>query len=134
MLKRVFYISEITDGTTMVDVQSIVSSSTVWNRRHDVTGLLISARRNFAQVLEGRDEYMEAVMRRIRADTRHHSIRIVVDEPISLRLFGRWSMALVQRDDLSDALARLCSVGNDPVVTQSLLRELARASEDLGNL
>jgi len=130
MLRRILYVSAVTAGTTALDVRSIVSSSTVWNRRHDLTGLLVASEANFAQVLEGRATAMAAVMDRIRRDAHHHDIHVRVDEPVSRRMFGRWSMICIRRDDLADELRRL-HAAPDVVLEDRLLEDLARASREL---
>lgn len=107
MLTRVFYISEIAPGMTDVGMQVILGISQVNNRRLDVTGMLAQSDGHFAQVLEGRVAAVKALMDRIRADARHVGLRVLLDEPIVTRQFARWSMGLIRRDDMAQAMQLL---------------------------
>ena len=107
MQRRVFYVSVIAHGVTEVEVRAIVSASSVWNQRHDVTGMLVASSNHFAQALEGRDADIELVLARIRADAHHRDMRIQIDVATTVRRFGGWSMAYVARRDLGDEMARL---------------------------
>ena len=107
MLARVFYVSEIAPGMTDVGMQVILGISQVNNRRLDVTGMLAQSDGHFAQVLEGRAAAVKALMDRIRADARHVGLRMLLDEPIVTRQFARWSMGLIRRDDMAQAMQLL---------------------------
>ena len=76
MLTRVFYISEIADSVTDVDVQIILGVAQVNNRRLDVTGMLAQSDGHFAQLLEGRSDVMRTLLAKIARDPRHRAIRI----------------------------------------------------------
>ncbi len=73
---------------------------------------------------------MGALMERIRQDAHHRAIKMLVEEPVTQRLFGRWSMAYIQRDDLSEDLRRL-HVNSVPELRSSVLEAMTRASQDL---
>lgn len=107
MLTRVFYVSEIAPGMTDVVMQVILGVAQVNNRRLDVTGMLAKSDGHFAQVLEGRAAAVAALMDRIRADARHVGLRVLLEEPIVTRQFARWSMGLIQRDDMAPQMERL---------------------------
>ena len=130
MLRRVFYVSEIVAPTTSLDVRAIVSASLIWNRRHDLTGLLVASVNHFAQVLECRDEAMKLVLERIRRDPHHRSIHVQFDEVASLRRFEKWSMAYVQRDDLSCELERLHAAECTPSEKRAVMEELEQSGLD----
>jgi len=130
MLKRVFYVSAIAAGTAYIDVRAIISTSIVRNRRHDITGLLVASQSHFAQVLEGNNQNMSALMDLIQKDSHHLAIKVLVDRPIARRLFGRWSMAYLQRYDLAEDLRRLHSSA-DEALQRSVIKEMARASHEL---
>ncbi len=104
---RIFYVSAIALPIEHVEIQAIVSSSIVWNRQRDVTGILVATARNFAQALEARPEAIDLVIERIRGDRHHFDVRIQLDEPIRIRRFAQWSMADRIRRDLGVKLALL---------------------------
>ena len=105
-LVRLFYVSEILTPISAVEVQVILGASQIRNRRLDVTGMLAQSEGHFAQVLEGRREAVDEVMARISRDSRHASLRVLLEESITRRQFAHWAMGLIRRDDLADELQR----------------------------
>ena len=104
MLRRILYVSSIAEGTTDQVLRHIVAVAQINNRRLDVTGALAIAPGVFAQVLEGPAADVERTLDRIRRDERHVGLQLLLDEPIALRLFDRWSMQLLV-DERSARLA-----------------------------
>lgn len=107
MLTRVFYISEIADSVTDVDVQVILGVAQVNNRRLDVTGMLAQSDGHFAQLLEGRSDVMRTLLAKIARDPRHRAMRMLLQDSIERRQFVRWSMRLVRRDDMAEEMRLL---------------------------
>jgi hypothetical protein len=107
MLIRVFYISEIADSLTDVDVQVILGAAQINNRWLDVTGMLAQSDGHFAQLLEGRLEVVLDMVKKIRKDPRHRALRILLEETIVTRQFTRCAMRLVRRDDMTDVMRAL---------------------------
>jgi hypothetical protein len=107
MLTRLFYISEIADSVTDVDVQVILGVAQVNNRRLDVTGMLAQSDGHFAQLLEGRSDVMRNLIAKIARDPRHRAMRLLLQDSIERRQFARWSMRLVRRDDMSEEMRLL---------------------------
>lgn len=105
MLVRHFYVSEIVEGVSELDVQVILGVAQVNNRRLDLTGMLAQSDGHFAQVLEGRADAVAALMARIRRDARHRDVRTLLQESAERRQFAHWAMGLVRRDDMRDAIA-----------------------------
>jgi hypothetical protein len=50
--------------------------------------------------LEGEKAYVDFLMRKIVKDSRHHSLKVVTERPISKPEFGTWSMAYRKGDDI----------------------------------
>lgn len=111
MLVRLYYVSEIGPQLSDIDVQIIVGESQVRNRRLDITGMLVQTERHFLQIIEGRKESVDQLMSSVMRDRRHMNIRRVLEEPITRRLFAQWAMAMCQRGDLGQALARIHAAG-----------------------
>lgn len=104
MLTRIFYISEIAETVTDIDVQVILGVAQVNNRRMDVTGMLAQSDGHFAQVLEGRTDVMRTLLAKIAVDPRHRALRSLLQDSIERRQFSRWSMGLVRRDDMAEQM------------------------------
>ncbi|MEZ0487875.1 BLUF domain-containing protein [Fibrella aquatica] len=57
-----------------------------------ITGVFLYVRGSIIQVLEGEQQAVEAVYRRIEADPRHHQLERILTRPITHRLFTDLSM------------------------------------------
>lgn len=130
MLTRIFYISEIVESVTDVDVQVILGVAQVNNRRLDVTGMLAQSDGHFAQVLEGRTDVMRTLVAKIAADPRHRAMRSLLQDAIERRQFARWSMGLVRRDDMAEQMrvAHRDGCANDAHARQLIQQLMAYAS------
>lgn len=58
-----------------------------------VTGALVYTRSNFAQILEGPDEAVDALMAKIARDPRHDHVTVVDVQRPAERIFDHWSLA-----------------------------------------
>ena len=92
MVRVVAYASEYVGSDIQHDLADIRASSLVNNRRDQVTGTLLFDRGYFVQVLEGLDEPVSDVLRRIEADKRSGPCSILFDIPLPERSFEDWDM------------------------------------------
>lgn len=69
------------------------------NSGKDITGLLLYKGGNFMQVLEGPEEAVEALYKKIEADPRHKDCSVLSREQISARQFPAWQMAFQDLDN-----------------------------------
>jgi hypothetical protein len=99
-LQRLVCISEIAPATTEIDVHVIASITGLHHRRMDVTGVLVRGGGYLVQLVEGRAEALEAVLRRVEAESRHCATRVLSNAPITKRRFDRWATLLVQDETL----------------------------------
>ena len=65
------------------------------NKQHGITGALLLLDDCFVQTLEGDEAEVQALLARIRADSRHDSLEVLETGLVDRRVFGRWSMAKV---------------------------------------
>jgi len=90
---RLVYLScrapHVTDSAVVDD---IVLPAMAKNRRLDITGCLWFDRDRFLQTLEGPEESVDFVFKRIEADGRHDQVTRLLREPQDRRLFSRWAM------------------------------------------
>jgi len=92
MLRRVLYVSQETQPFCPSEVAALAARASEVNAGQDVTGVLIHARGEFMQFLEGPVEGIRSVLERITADPRHTAIVFLLDEPGRYRLFEAWNM------------------------------------------
>jgi hypothetical protein len=62
------------------------------NARVGISSIATVHRGRFAQVLEGPEDAVRAVLRRILGDPRHHSLTVLADGPLVERRYSGWSM------------------------------------------
>ena len=106
-LKQLFYISRMAEGVDERAIRNILAISRRNNRMLDVTGCLSFTGRHFAQVLEGREDAIAELTRRIHADSRHTEFRLLIDRPATLREHPLWSMAYMHDLELSSDIQAL---------------------------
>ena len=109
-MKYIVYVSQAAKAFSTDDLAGLLTHSRERNAADSITGLLVYRyntdfkRGNFLQVLEGTDDALDDVWRRISGDPRHHTI-IVLDEGESdARMFADWSMGFrnVDESDLAN--------------------------------
>ena len=82
-------------GFTAGVLDDILTVSRARNSRDGITGTLICRADIYLQLIEGPDEAIAATYARIAADDRHLEINVLVEGPVTSRLFPQWAM----RDD-----------------------------------
>ncbi len=70
------------------------------NEREDVTGLLLYMDGKFMQALEGEQETVLALYRRIAMDDRHTKVTTLIKFAIPARSFPEWSMGFANIDKI----------------------------------
>ena len=93
-LERLVYESTAT-GTTesILNLATILATSQRNNDRDGLTGALAAHRDRYIQVIEGPAQALDGLLRRREGDPRHRDIVLFGREPITARLFSRWTMA-----------------------------------------
>ncbi|WP_242182521.1 BLUF domain-containing protein [Sphingomonas sp. CARO-RG-8B-R24-01] len=117
--QQILYVSVSTVPGDGADLAGILEQSRHNNALDGITGLLWSDGMHFLQVIEGSPEGVTAAFARIRADGRHHHLRLLRDCMIPLREFGSWTMVhrrAADSPDLYDArMRRLLSETSQPI-------------------
>ncbi len=62
------------------------------NARAGISSIATVHRGRFAQVIEGPEDAVRALLRRIMGDPRHHSVLVLADAPLVERRYADWSM------------------------------------------
>jgi hypothetical protein len=104
MLVRLMYASRCADGITADELAGILKVSKANNPTAGVTGVLCFSGGIFLQVLEGGRSPVNALYRRIAADTRHRDVELLSYDEIEERSFAGWSMGQVNLSRLNPAL------------------------------
>jgi hypothetical protein len=94
------YVSSITRPLNEEDFTQLLAAARQNNERNDITGLLLYKDGNFMQAVEGPDEAVSTLFDRIRRDSRHHGVLMLLKEQITERRFPNWSMSLKNLNQL----------------------------------
>jgi hypothetical protein len=86
------------------------------NRAQDITGALMITEDAFVQVLEGAEDPVRALYAQIAEDDRHDHVRILEEQEVAERIFGRWAMAKVAETGGPD-IRLLSNAGRQAIVT-----------------
>ncbi|HSO24054.1 MAG TPA: BLUF domain-containing protein [Chondromyces sp.] len=98
MIKRIRYVSRFESPLSEADIQAIGEQSRRNNERLGLTGVLMASGGLFYQVLEGPDEAVDEVYRKIVEDGRHTDLLLLSTETGVNRLFPSWSMKTINLD------------------------------------
>ncbi len=120
---QVVYLSQASTGRDTPQIEDIVAHARARNREQGITGFLIYQNGYFLQLLEGRQEIVEALMARIVSDPRHREPLVVVSGHARYRLFSDWDMGYWDMDAPS-------SEQEDVLGRQNRAFSLLKASED----
>jgi hypothetical protein len=77
---------------TEEELRDILGTARTFNPSQGITGMLLYRDRFFIQVLEGEQEPVEALFKKIARDPRHMNVLMVYNSPIEKRSFEKWSM------------------------------------------
>jgi hypothetical protein len=93
------------------------------NKQLDITGCLVHVNGEFAQLLEGEKEAVQALYHTIRHDGRHHGVFLIHEGATPTRSFTDWSMGLQEYDSIA-------AFNNDPNLPLRPLDSLSEIKSD----
>ena len=104
-MKRLTYISRYAASLSQKAIKAIGEVSRRNNERDQITGVLLSFKNIFFQILEGDEEKIDYLYEKILRDQRHYDIMCLKAElDIPYRSFPEWSMELIILDEQTDLL------------------------------
>jgi hypothetical protein len=92
------YVSSSKKQLSDQELLDILKKSRENNLAHDITGLLLYKGGNFMQALEGADDAVMTLYKKIEQDPRHKDVSIISSEQIQARQFPAWEMAFQNLD------------------------------------
>ncbi|AFY74651.1 sensor of blue-light using FAD [Synechococcus sp. PCC 7502] len=105
-LSRLIYLSYAAPNLGYSDLLDIMEKSERNNSAAAVTGMLCYGDFMFLQILEGDRKVVSQTYSRILVDKRHFDSELIEFTAIDARLFGGWSMQVVQLDSFMPDQAR----------------------------
>lgn len=91
-LHSLVYSSRATEDFTEAQLPELLARARAHNAAINVTGMLLYRQGRFIQFLEGTDHEVHELFAAISADSRHASVRVLLDEPVEERQFQEWTM------------------------------------------
>lgn len=94
MIRQVVYVSTARAGAGDAELHGIVDKALAANGRNGLTGILAAGNGVYLQIVEGPADAVEALLTRLRADSRHENLRILQDIEVAARNFPGRLMGL----------------------------------------
>jgi hypothetical protein len=99
-LIQVIYASSVTVGTHEPETLKLLKQARTVNRKHDVSGMLLSIGGSLLQLLEGEEAMVEAVCGTILGDRSRNELTVILRESVVERQFSEWTMGFATVDPL----------------------------------
>ncbi len=85
---------------TSKDITDILNTARKFNDEHNITGCLLFHHREFLQILEGEEEVIKQLFKKINIDKRHCHPTLLHQGSLKERAFSSWSMAFKELKDV----------------------------------
>lgn len=100
-IHQVFYVSNANEHLTGdQDIQKIVAAAREYNPKNQITGVLMFRGGIFLQLIEGAQDKVEALFKKINEDPRHSNVILLFERETDERMFPDWSMGYKKLGDL----------------------------------
>ena len=130
MLRQLAFASRAKSGLRASDTSAIIGTSRANNARLGLTGVLVYSGASFLQFVEGDDDQLSALWRRLLADDRHRELASLHDGSAAARWFDDWRAGYMPEAILAPRLAHWRSLGPAlPGDELAELREFLRNAE-----
>ena len=88
----IVYVSHSSELLEETDLATILLQSRQYNKKADITGVLLCLHGRIIQVFEGEEGTVNLLYDRIRQDSRHTNVTTLISQSIDQRLFSSWNM------------------------------------------
>ncbi|MBJ6108892.1 BLUF domain-containing protein [Hymenobacter sp. BT523] len=130
-LYTLIYRSQASRAVHEVTLTSLVRKARLHNQQARLTGILLFAKGQFLQVLEGPEPALSDLYARINDDPRHYDVRTLAYGPIELRSFGPWPMAYASVEAaFVDKVAHCLPLPTDVGQTAAPCKEVSQLLRD----
>lgn len=104
-MKELVYKSKAKLPLSSSDITNLLEKSRTFNDSKNITGILLfDNSKNFIQLLEGKDEDIDALFSKIKLDPRHRDIIVIHEDTCVQRTFKNWSMEYLYLDSVFNGL------------------------------
>ena len=116
-IRNWLYTSKFTDRKTHAAVVEFVDGFAEKNRRHGLTGFLVTDGHAIMQLLEGEDPALTSVRDKVIADDRHGDVSTEVWETHQTRAFPNWSMRVSKSSEYEPLFKEIESAKIETIAT-----------------
>jgi len=96
MERQIFSLVYVSSASRLMEdseLEALLRDSSRNNLRDDITGMLLYKGGNIMQVLEGPEDKVLALVDKLRHDSRHFGLQVLLRSHIAERQFDQWAMA-----------------------------------------
>ncbi len=87
-----------------IDLQQLLVDARENNKKENITGQLLYKDQHFIQLLEGEEEIVERMFKKICKDPRHIKVKRISNMDVALRSHNNWSMGFKNLDKTNDQI------------------------------
>jgi len=129
-LFQIVYLSSATALLTRAELLDLLEKGRRRNAKIGITGLLLCKDVNMMHALEGKEETVKALYKKICRDRRHRRIIPLIQTPIQERQFPDWSMAFRDLDAADDRdIPGYSEFLNTPLTEKEFSSDLTRCQK-----
>ena len=99
MLYTLCYVSSCKDSLTAKDLEQLFQVNKRNNTEHGVSGILIYNNGNFMQILEGDEDMVKSLFKKIKRDARHSNLITLINNSIDERIFHDYDSGFIHFED-----------------------------------
>ena len=98
MIYSIAYVSSASNYLCQADLTKVFDYTVDWNISHNISGFLVHHNGNFIQLLEGEKEELTDLFSRIRVDSRHHDLIILLKQDLAQKSFDDYQCGFLISD------------------------------------
>ena len=99
MLYTLCYVSSSHDNLSAKDLEHLFRVNKRNNTDLDVSGILIYNNGNFLQILEGDENKVKSLFKKIQGDSRHNNLITLINDNIEERIFHDYDSGFIHFED-----------------------------------
>lgn len=128
---QLFYVSQANRNFNSIEIPNILAKAHAFNPTQGLTGVLMFRGGTFIQLLEGEEDRVRALYRKIATDPRHSNLLTLFERQAEERIFTDWSMAYKELGTLdlrliNEILSWKSLIGQEPVDELKIMAFLYR--------
>lgn len=128
---QLFYVSQANRNFDPAHIPNILAKAHSFNPTQGLSGVLMFRGGTFIQLLEGEEEKVRSLYRKIGTDPRHSNLLTIFERHTDERIFSDWSMAYKEIGTLdlrliNEILSWRALIGQEPVDEMKIMEFLYR--------